>query len=72
MKTKPTLYLNLHCDEGRGAIQLSLEPLLPGERELLADIFAKAKHIEFGLESTDDGRHCMKIILGRPVVQTVQ
>lgn len=72
MKTKPTLYINLHCDEGRGAIQLSLEPMHSNEREFLADIFAKAKHVEFALETTDDGRHCMKITIGLPKVETVQ
>lgn len=72
MKTKPTLYINLHCDEGRGAIQLSLESLHSNEREFLADIFAKAKHVEFGLDTTDDGRHCMKITIGLPKVETVQ
>lgn len=72
MKTKPTLYINLHCDEGRGAIQLSLEPMFTGERALLVDVFSKAKHIEFALEKTDDGRHCMKITLGLPMVETVQ
>lgn len=72
MKTKPTLYINLHCDEGRGAIQLSLEPMHSNEREFLADIFAKAKRVEFGLDTLDDGRHCMKITIGLPKVETVQ
>ena len=68
MKIKPTLHVNLHCQEGRGMFQLDLESLLPLEIEFLLRIFEKSNKgeaVEFGVEQTIDGRPVMRFTIGK-------
>lgn len=71
MKTKPTIYINLHCEEGRGVFQLSLADFTAPERHLLVNLF-KEKAVEFAVGKADDGRSVMQFTIGTPIVETVQ
>lgn len=68
MKTKPTLYVNLHAGEvGRGSIELGLDPMTPAELEFLVSLFGRADKgtaVEFGVTKTEDGRHVMGFVIG--------
>ena len=68
MKTKPTLYVNLHAGEvGRGSIELGLDSFKPAELEFLVSLFGRAEKgsaVEFGVSKTEDGRHVMGFFIG--------
>ena len=69
MRTKPTLIINLHCEEGRGMIQMSLDSFSKVERAFMVSLFGKAEQgsaVDFCVGDTPDGRHCMQFTVGLP------
>jgi len=68
MKVKPTLTVNLHCEEGRAMFQLDLESFNSAEREFMVRAFKRAEEgASFVVDQTEDGRQCMKFTLGKLV-----
>ena len=68
MKTKPTLTVNLHCEEGRGFFQLDLSSLYDNERAFLTKVFEKSdkgNEVEFGVDTLEDGRPILQFTLGK-------
>ena len=63
MKIKPTIAINLHCEEGRAMTQLDLSGILPEERTSLCKIL-DMQDVEFGVGIEEDGRMSMKFIFG--------
>ena len=65
MKIKPTLTVNLHCEEGRGMFQLDLESFNTAEREFMVKLFKRSEEgASFVVDQTPDGRQCMRFTLG--------
>jgi hypothetical protein len=68
MKTKPTMHVNLHCEEGRGMFQLDLSSFLGQEREFMLKVFDEAeKGAELTVLPTEDGRFAMIFTVGKPI-----
>jgi hypothetical protein len=69
VKVKPTLIVNLHCEEGRGMFQLDLDSFTSQELEAMTRLMGLAKGgCDFAVEPTKDGRQRMIFTLGEAMV----
>jgi len=73
MKTRPTLTINLHANEGRGMVQLGLDDFNSAEREFMVRLFgiAEKEGVSFEVAEIEDGRQQMKFTIGTPYVDEV-
>ena len=70
MKVKPSMHVNLHCEEGRGMFQLDLSGFTSQERIFLLSMFKNAEKgsaVAFDVSGTADGRQRMTFIIGESV-----
>lgn len=70
MKVKPSMHVNLHCEEGRGMFQLDMSGFTSQERIFLLSMFKNAEKgsaVAFDVSGTADGRQRMTFIIGEQV-----
>jgi hypothetical protein len=67
MKTKPSMHVNLHCEEGRGMFQLDLSSFTSEERQFMLRVFEegeKGSAVAFDVQMANDGRYRMTFLVG--------